>query len=404
MPDEWKSVSLGSVVDAPLELSAPLRADRRPYIALEDMAQGFPRLLGWSYAEKASSAKAVFHRGDILFGKLRPNLKKAVQAPFDGVCSTDVLVLRGRPSEMDQAYLKQLVSWSEFQAWAVSTASGTKMPRTSWKLLRSFRVLLPPILEQRRIASTLSSLDDVIEGTQAVIEEMQVVKKAMLAELLTRGIPGRHVWLRTTELGEMPGDWDIAEGREIFSLTSGYGPVDIHFSVGGEVLFLKVADLNRGENRRGISNAGLRLKERDNPRIRISHPGSIVFAKRGAAISQNRIRLLGVPAIVDPNLMVLSTGPGIDAEFFAYSLEFLGLASLADNSGVPQLNNKHLYPHRFALPPLEEQQEIRVLLSAMDDRLVAEKAHAASLEKLKSALLPALLSGELRVPPDEASP
>jgi type I restriction enzyme S subunit len=402
VPEGWRSVAFGNVVDAPLDLSAPLPADRRPYIALEHMAQGIPRLLGWSYAEQASSMKAVFQRGDILFGKLRPNLKKAVQAPFDGVCSTDILVFRSRPREMEPAFLKHLVYWSRFQDYAISTASGTKMPRTSWRLLRDFKVLLPPVHEQKRIASTLSSLDDGIEATQAVIEQLQVVKEAMLAELLTRGIPGRHECFRSIERSEMPDDWAIAEGREIFSLTSGYGPVDIHFSVGGEVLFLKVADLNRGENRREISNAGLRLKEQDNPRIRISHPGSIVFAKRGAAIFQNRVRLLSVTAIVDPNLMVLSARPGVDAEFFAYSLEFLGLASLADNSGVPQLNNKHLYPHRFALPPLEEQQGIRVLLSAIDDRLVAEKANAASLEELRSALLPALLTGEIRVTLDEA--
>ncbi|MFO0755692.1 MAG: restriction endonuclease subunit S [Byssovorax sp.] len=86
----------------------------------------------------------------------------------------------------------------------MSTASGTKMPRTSWSLLAPFDLEVPPLPEQRKIAAILSSVDDAIEATQAVIDQLGVVKKAMMAELLTRAASGRHTRFKQTDIGEVP--------------------------------------------------------------------------------------------------------------------------------------------------------------------------------------------------------
>lgn len=58
---------------------------------------------------------------------------------------------------------------------AIATSSGTKMPRTSWKQLGEFTFLLPPLSEQRMIAAILSSVDDAIDKTQAVIDQAKIV-------------------------------------------------------------------------------------------------------------------------------------------------------------------------------------------------------------------------------------
>ena len=73
-----------------------------------------------------------------------------------------------------------------------------------FKLLRELNLLLPPLAEQKKIASILSSVDEAIEATQAVLDQLHVVKKAMMAELLTRGLPGRHTRFKQTEIGEVP--------------------------------------------------------------------------------------------------------------------------------------------------------------------------------------------------------
>ena len=63
-------------------------------------------------------------------------------------------------------------------------------------------VLVPPLPEQRKIAAILSSVDDAIEKTQAVIDQVQVVKRGLMQELLTRGLPGRHTRFQAD------GDWE----------------------------------------------------------------------------------------------------------------------------------------------------------------------------------------------------
>src|SRR5262249_48328338 len=137
----------------------------------------------WSTAREATSAKTVFREHDVLYGKLRPNLDKCILAPFDGVCSTDVLALRVRPG-VEPRFLLEVLHSPSFLAYAVSTASGTKMPRTAWRLIAAYVVAIPPLAEQGRIAAVLSAVDDVIAKAEAVIEKLQALKRAMMLELL----------------------------------------------------------------------------------------------------------------------------------------------------------------------------------------------------------------------------
>ena len=141
-PEGWRRVHLSDVADQRIEKVVPARTDTRPYVALEHLAPGSPTLRGWSKAGAAASAKTLFRTGDVLFGKLRPYLRKAAPAPFDGLCSTDILPLFGR-NRLDTRYLAQLAQWCPLQQHAVATSSGTKMPNTSWAQLGGIHVRSP---------------------------------------------------------------------------------------------------------------------------------------------------------------------------------------------------------------------------------------------------------------------
>ena len=184
-PEGWCRVHLSDVADQRVEKVVPTATDDGPYVALEHLMQGSPTLLGWARARVAASAKTAFRSGDVLFGKLRPYLRKAAPAPFDGLCSTDILPLFGR-STLDTRYRSQLTQWRPLQQHAVATSSGTKMPRTSWTQLGAFSFPLPPLAEQRKIAAILSSVDDAIEKSQTVIDQAQVVKRGLMQELFNR--------------------------------------------------------------------------------------------------------------------------------------------------------------------------------------------------------------------------
>ena len=179
----WRSVRLGEVADQRTTKHLPTLNNTLPYVALEHLAQGTPTVLGMAQANVASSAKTVFEQGDILFGKLRPNLRKAALAPFDGVCSTDIIPIYSG-NDLDERFLVQLVHWQPFRHHATATSSGTKMPRTSWKQLKRFAFRLPPLHEQGKIGAVLSSVDAVVKGCAAYIDRLMVAKRSLMAVLL----------------------------------------------------------------------------------------------------------------------------------------------------------------------------------------------------------------------------
>ena len=105
---------------------------------------------------------------------------------------------------------KFLASLLQREAPALARKAGqTAQSNISARILKNHEVLLPPLAEQRKIAAILSSVDDAIEKTQAVIDQVQVVKRGLMQELLTRGMPGRHMRFKQTEIGEIPEGWAI---------------------------------------------------------------------------------------------------------------------------------------------------------------------------------------------------
>ena len=180
----WRSVRLGEIADQRTTKHIPTLNDTSPYVGLEHLAQGAPTILGWHKSSEASSAKTVFYKGDVLFGKLRPNLRKAALAPLDGICSTDIIPLYCG-DDLDESFLVQLALTTRFQRHAMATSSGTKMPRTSWAQLRKFTFQLPPLHEQCKIGAALSSVDEVVRRCDASRRELMVVKRSLMAGLLS---------------------------------------------------------------------------------------------------------------------------------------------------------------------------------------------------------------------------
>src|SRR4051794_646511 len=90
------TVPLGELAEVITDKAAGVKDETLPYIGLEHLATRSPDLLGHSLSSSSISTNSVFRAGDALYGKLRPNLRKSVIAPFSGYCSTDILVLRAR--------------------------------------------------------------------------------------------------------------------------------------------------------------------------------------------------------------------------------------------------------------------------------------------------------------------
>ena len=405
----WTHRRLSECADQRTEKITPAAADARPYVGLEHLAQGRPALLGWSPAGSATSAKTVFRTGDVLFGKLRPNLRKAAAAPFDGLCSTDILPLFGKDG-LDTPYLLQIAQWSRLQQHAVATASGTKMPRTSWKQLGDFAFSLPPLPEQRKIAAILSSVDDAIEKTQAVIDQVQVVKSGLLQELLTRGLSGRHTQAqadrdREATGGDEPDGWRPAYLGDLARVN----PEQLGSRTDPDHL-LEYLDITAIE-RPGVfgSSRMFRFSEAPSRARRLAREGDILVSTvRPYLRNFARIREAPDNLVVSTGYAVIRPEDGVDGGFLyqhvlsARFVEFLKPRMSGSNYPAVAADDVEAYP--LFLPPLPEQRKIAAILSSVDDTIEENQTIMDRLRVLKTALMSTLLTGELRVTPNPEAP
>ena len=113
-----------------------------PYIGLEHMPRHSIALAEWGDTRKVTSSKSNFEKGNVLFGKLRPYFHKVGIAPVNGICSTDIVVIVPKGTEWS-SFVLACVSSNVFVSYTNQTSTGTKMPRTSWKIMGDYRMCLP---------------------------------------------------------------------------------------------------------------------------------------------------------------------------------------------------------------------------------------------------------------------
>ncbi|ACL69203.1 restriction modification system DNA specificity domain protein [Halothermothrix orenii H 168] len=182
IPVVWTLIKFGEVFKKRNE-KANVEKEYK-YVGLEHLGTGEINLLGYDRNGNNKSSKRLFKSGDILYGKLRPYLKKAAITDFDGICSTDIIPIYATKKSVNN-YLIYLVHSKMFVDFAVSTMEGTNLPRTSWRVIKNLIIPLPPLQEQKKIASILSSVDEKIQKEQEYREKLEELKKGLMQKLLT---------------------------------------------------------------------------------------------------------------------------------------------------------------------------------------------------------------------------
>ena len=153
------------------------------YVGLENIESQTGVLLGDTLSDFSmiKSNKNVFRKGDILYGKLRPNLNKVHLAQVDGICSTDILVFRPYNPNLATFYKHYFLS-EGFNSEVIKTVSGQQLPRTSWKKIE--RILVPSSDVQQQLVSEVEQLESGITEAQAMIDKATERKNVILKKYL----------------------------------------------------------------------------------------------------------------------------------------------------------------------------------------------------------------------------
>ena len=269
--------------------------------------------------------------------------------------------------------------------------------------LKALRLCLPPLAEQRKIAAILSSVDDTIEKTQAVIDQVEVIKRGLMQELFTRGLPGRHTEFKQSQIGEIPEAWEVYELSSLcFRMFVGIAQAATHAYTEQGVPIIRTTNIR--ENRIDVDNLlyitdefAREMKRKtlcagDVLTARTGYPGTSVVVPESLSGAQCFTLLVSRP------------GPRLRARFLCHIMNSdIGsqIVNRGQAGGAQQNLNVSVFKKaRVALPPLEEQDAICDALDTCYALVDREKNWKGGLYATKTALMSALLTGEMRVTRD----
>ena len=195
-----RKVTLGEVAREHKEVC---REDRSSYpiVGLEHLTPEDVNLTVWSEDTENTFTK-MFRKGNVLFGRRRAYLKKAAQAPFDGICSGDITVIEAIPGKIEPELLPFVIQNDQLFDFAVEKSAGSLSPRVKWEHLKNYTFNLPELAEQKKLADLLWAMDAAKQAYQRLLQKTDELVKSQFIEMFGEWHKGTLKW-DTVKLGEV---------------------------------------------------------------------------------------------------------------------------------------------------------------------------------------------------------
>lgn len=393
------TVCLSDLCDLVSESVVPNERPDDLYVGLEHVASGRLVRIGGGQASEMRSSTSKFKRGDILYGKLRPYLDKAVLTDEEGVCTTELLVLRAKEG-MDPRFLAVLLHSPNFVKHAVAGTTGVQHPRTSWAHIREFKVPGFTQEEQSRIAALLWLVHKAITQSETLVKVAQSLKHAAMRILFTHGLRGEAQ--KETEVGPVPEGWELTSFGVLFDIVQGFSLKKNLSEDGKGVSFLRTSNIYWGRtelnsvSRMRIDPASLGNRVLESGDLLVCEGGEIGRAavwngEIANCTFQNHIHRLRPQ---DDGRVVPRFAMSWLEEGFCHRRIYEGSGN---RTTIPNLSQARLGELSMPLPSLAEQREIVTILDAIDRKIDLHRKKRAALDDLFKALLHKLMTGEIRV-------
>ena len=378
----WRELKLSDFVELGKDQFKPDQNADFNYIGLEHIEQERLRLNSVGHSSEIASNKFFFKTGDILFGKLRPYFRKVVKAKFDGVCSTDIWVVRAKKNCLQDFVFYFLANW-EFIDTANASEGGSRMPRADWNFLKDTKWRIPERDEQKAIAAVLSSLDDKID----LLHRQNQTLEAMAENLFRQ-------WF----VEEAQEDWVGKNLLDVIELVGGGTPkTSVAEYWDGEIPWLSGGDIASSHKSFVVSSEKTITQEGlVNSSAKLLPRFATVISARGTV---GKYALLSKPMTYSQsNYGILPQVEG--CFFFTYLLinhAVSELRSSAYGSVFDTITTATFRDIVITVPPHEAIQDFEKMVSGYFMKKLHVLTQIRTLEKLRDTLLPKLMSGEVRV-------
>jgi type I restriction enzyme S subunit len=373
-----------------------------PYIGMENIESWTGRLLPIDPNVVPTGTANAFKVGHTLFGKLRPYLAKACNPDFDGLCSTELLVLNG--VELDRVLLRYALLSDGFIKLVDSSTYGSKMPRASWDFIGNCEMPIPPPAEQQAIAGFLDRetgrLDRLVGRKRELIERLKEKRTALISRTVTRGLPpaaARAAGLPENPplkpsgiswLGDIPSHWEVWKHAHLFTSSMGQTILKEQVADSGRIPVLSATE--KFEIFGYLDSAMVLLNE-----------GDLVIPARGNSIGHVKLvreRSTTTQTTIYSKHLTKKVAPKFA---FYFLLGHRDTLFHFDRTAIPQLTVNQVSTNPFLLPPLPEQAAIAAYLdreTAELDALVAKvEAAIERLQEYRTALITAAVTGKIDV-------
>lgn len=168
----WKTVTVGDLFEVVTDTVNPANETGTvDYVGLENIESGTGKIIGKLECDinTIKSTKRVFKNTDILFGKLRPALNKVAFPNKNGICSTDIIILRSKSKDTLPEFYSILLRDSEFNKQVLNGVSGGQLPRVDISYLLSLPIYKVPLAEQTDVLNKVKTEKELTESKEKLI-------------------------------------------------------------------------------------------------------------------------------------------------------------------------------------------------------------------------------------------
>ncbi|EPR7549597.1 restriction endonuclease subunit S [Vibrio fluvialis] len=304
-------------------------------------------------------------------------------------------------------YVHQMTSKDSFIEAILIDAIGGAQPNISSQQIESIVSLFPPLPEQKKIAAILTSVDDVIEKTQAQIDKLKDLKAGMMQELLTRGVgvDGKpYTEFKDSPVGRIPKGWEVLPLANVVERVIDCEHKTAPYVEKSEFMVVRTSNVRSGEllfedmkfthsegysewTKRAVPSVGDVLFTREAP------AGESCLVPEGLKICMGQRMVL-----LRPNRELVH--PCFFSMFLTSEAASKSIYELSIGTTVSRINIEDIKRIPCMLPPLDEQLKISRSIQSVQRVLDTKQRKLLSLQNNKKALMQDLLTGKVRVKVD----